>query len=97
MKRSQAAVVRTCKFPRGSPEYFYSLLMLCMPHRLVGEIHITTAKDVFMEKVTNGEIDMEHLRYEHLVDEIETAVESLRMLENDTDHFDNDTDVSNEV
>ena len=82
-KRSKAAVIRTCKFARGSSEYFYSLLMLCMPHRSSQEIDIQTAKDVLLEKVTNGNIDMEHLRNENLVDEIETAVNSVQMLVNE--------------
>ena len=97
MKRSQAAVVRTCKFPRGSAEYFYSLLMLSMPHRSSAEIDIKTAKDVFLEKIASGEIDMEHLTHEHLVQEIENAVESLRILEDDANNGDSDTDLSNDV
>ena len=82
-KRTRAAVIRTCKFARGSPEYFYSLLMLCMPHRSSNEINVQTAKEVFFEKVTNGAIDIEHLQNENLVEEIEIAVQSLRLLNND--------------
>ena len=90
-KRSKAAVIRTCKFARGSSEYFYSLLMLCMPHRTSEEISIKTAKDVFLEKVTNQNIDIEHLTNENLVHEIESAVESLKMLVNEFQN-DNQTD-----
>ena len=83
-KRTKAAVIRTTKFSRGSPEYFYSMLMLCMPHRSSDEINISTAKDIFLERIVNGHIDYEHLQSENLVHEIETAVESLRNLENDS-------------
>ena len=93
-KRTRAAVIRTCKFARASPEYFYSLLMLCMPHRSSDEISIQTAREVFFEKVTNGVIDMQHLQNENLIEEIEIAVQSLRELGNgDMDSDDDNEEV----
>ena len=38
-----------------------------MPHRSSHEININTAKDVFLEKVVNGNIDNEHLKNENLM------------------------------
>jgi len=80
-KRSQAAIVRSPKFPRGTDEYFYSLLMLFYPHRGMDEFEISNAKDTFSQAHTQGNISVEHLANVALVEEIEKAVEALRVLD----------------
>ena len=89
-KRSKAAVIRTPNFPRDSPAYFYSMLMLFVPHRSSDEFDINIAKDMFVEKVTHGYIDREHLDNENLIHQIETDIESLRTLEDNLLDINND-------
>ena len=94
-KRSKSAIIRTPNFPCDSPGYFYSMLMLYVPHRSSNEFDITVARDMFLEKVRYGHIDREHLTNDNLIHEIETAVESLRMLENDILDTDNNMNSNN--
>lgn len=91
-KRSHAAVVRSPKFHRGSNEYFYSLLLLFLPQRNCDAFNINSAKETFEEMIEGNRIKVHHLENLQLIEEIENAVESLRVLPAD----DIDTDETNE-
>lgn len=84
MKRKKAAVIRYAKFSIGSEEYYYSLLLLFLPHQSEESLIFPcqTAKDAFQNKY--GNLDLQ-IAYLHLsfVNELENSMRRIRLAQSE--------------
>lgn len=83
-KNSKFKVVRFPKFPFGSEEYSYSMLLLLLPHRCETSIlqPYESAQEAFRAKQSLFNNSINHL-YFSFTDEMENAMRRIRMCENE--------------
>ncbi len=78
-KRNRAAVVKYPKFSVGSEEYYYSLLMLLLPHRCEDELLVLydSARDALTSKKNHfQQIQFTHISF---AEEIENSIRRIRL------------------
>jgi hypothetical protein len=79
-KRKFPCVIRTPKFSPSSEAYYYSLVMLAIPHKDEAELipPYLDAKGAFAKKLSDSDGDFNAQLF-HLSDEIEQAIQNMRL------------------
>ena len=94
-KRKQACVIRYPKFCLVSDDYYYSLLMLLLPHRNESDL-ITPhdfAKDAFIAKKSLLNVTSDNMHFSFLTD-VENSIRRIQLAENELNACNNYSDTN---
>ena len=81
-KRTKAAVIKFPKFPIASEDYFYSVLVLLLPHQNEDELlkPYSSAKEAFVNKVNDKLLDTTvNFTYFSWLEDVENTMRRIRM------------------